>query len=1019
MTNNKASKNALKGYSYQQQIINLFVGMMDVERKIVKVETEADGVKNFDDIVITMYDGTTYCFQIKNFEDKKTIEKIDVCDDYVKIGKSKSYFSSKNNNVIVINNDETKTDYSFLNLPALKYKEIIVIPLTNEKAEERLELMYKRNYKRKSEIIKAVSKHINKGKFTISIGDLPKLENIPILLEQTTINVRRIPQEICKGVTHVVGKPGIGKSHYVEEIKRIHSDKTIIYRFWTGSQDPFYTERLNFDVFLRELGIMVFNSPRDFSIDELINQIEIKNKIVVIDGLDHVENYRREQIQEYIEFIDKLSNTKARVMVLSRPLRTATNWNKKELPNWTYEETRVYLSKGYNINNYDLCNKIFKITKGYPIITHFLAEHYKQNGVFNLEIPVEDINQYYSKLLEGEKSNALSVFAISNSFFTFQEIEKFLGKEVYGYVKEYIDKHQYLFEIIENRVSLIHDSFNTYLRENIVNNKYKSYLKKTLNEVQESLLSGDIEYMARILCFPFKESFLKKLLKKYCNFYEFEKLLQSTIDFNSISSFYFQLQSILKTSKGILNIYEYYSFSLIFQAATKEDLIEYNGLVYNILTYIKKHNKSRKIENQVFSSGIIWNVFLILKNERKYEQRVKNFFVNSIYNDEDMYEQIISNIKYEKEYLKYKERQIEKYADAEKLLKDINEKAFVKSDMLKGYLLYLYIHRKYDNVLFGELEKYIENKSSYYFFVNHFNKYYYIPEYITEDVLNSTVKTIHTYGFLGQKNVYFKKSIYERLNEIAPDGSYNVIKDINSLIRLALYNNEKIDINNINYIWTMYQQRKDRSVYTIEKALIIFEKKGLISYRESLEVIFRLMNQSEKGIRHLMTSYINTKGYNFYIKIKNSGEFLKYQSHINVEQLFINEGKASSSTKEKSLLNRDYIIEEDEIYIKKNNIDALTISKYTNGYHVCLPFPQFYNIYDKDYLQKSYLEILHEAMFALIVRLQEVGEWYFMLGNIPEFIEICGIKDINWNKIFNVFKNYLRISHIYFPEKTV
>ena len=60
MTNNKASKNALKGYSYQKQIINLFVGMMDVERKIVKVETEVDGVKNFDDIVNTMYDGTTY-----------------------------------------------------------------------------------------------------------------------------------------------------------------------------------------------------------------------------------------------------------------------------------------------------------------------------------------------------------------------------------------------------------------------------------------------------------------------------------------------------------------------------------------------------------------------------------------------------------------------------------------------------------------------------------------------------------------------------------------------------------------------------------------------------------------------------------------------------------------------------------------------------------------------------------------------------------------------------------------------
>ena len=58
----------------------------------------------------------------------------------------------------------------------------------------------------------------------------------------------------------------------------------------------------------------------------------------------------------------------------------------------------------------------------------------------------------------------------------------------------------------------------------------------------------------------------------------------------------------------------------------------------------------------------------------------------------------------------------------------------------------------------------------------------------------------------------------------------------------------------------MYGQRKDYSVYTIEDALIIFEEKGLIQEKESIELIHRLMVQSEKGIRHLMSSYINKKG---------------------------------------------------------------------------------------------------------------------------------------------------------------
>ena len=58
----------------------------------------------------------------------------------------------------------------------------------------------------------------------------------------------------------------------------------------------------------------------------------------------------------------------------------------------------------------------------------------------------------------------------------------------------------------------------------------------------------------------------------------------------------------------------------------------------------------------------------------------------------------------------------------------------------------------------------------------------------------------------------------------------------------------------------MYGHRKDYSVYSIDDALIIFEEKGMVKEEDSVEVICKLMTQSEKGIRHLISSYINKKG---------------------------------------------------------------------------------------------------------------------------------------------------------------
>lgn len=48
--------------------------------------------------------------------------------------------------------------------------------------------------------------------------------------------------------------------------------------------------------------------------------------MIIIDGLDHVENYNPQQLQDFVEFINKLVDV--RVVVLSRPLKCNIEWKK-------------------------------------------------------------------------------------------------------------------------------------------------------------------------------------------------------------------------------------------------------------------------------------------------------------------------------------------------------------------------------------------------------------------------------------------------------------------------------------------------------------------------------------------------------------------------------------------------------------------------------------------------------------------------------------------------------------------
>ena len=357
--------------------------------------------------------------------------------------------------------------------------------------------------------------------------------------------LREVPSQFERTITFIEGKPGVGKSHFVDEICDKYPD-AIVYRFWIGSQDPHKNRRLRFETFMSELGIKVYRSAKKVYIEELVAAIQKQDRLVVIDGLDHVENYNPQQLEQFIDFIDKLKNTKT--VVLSRPLRYEIPWEKEALLDWNVDETQVYLEMAYGISEYQIQRQIFDISGGYPIITYFLAEDFKLNHKVSLTAPVSEINDYYDTLfINDEKpSSAIGIFASGNCFFTLKELEGvFAEPEMYEVICEFVKRHPYLFKIVRNRISLIHDSFNTYLRTKI--ETFAQRQAKTVAAIRESLLSGSIEYMARMDSFEFDEEFYLKMLKKYSNANSFTELMLSTRDYNSITSLYVQLKGCWRT----------------------------------------------------------------------------------------------------------------------------------------------------------------------------------------------------------------------------------------------------------------------------------------------------------------------------------------------------------------------------------------------------------------------------------------------------------------------------------------
>lgn len=1073
----KPARNALKGYNYQQSVFMLLLAIMDTQRVFRKIIVEALDTKNFDDIYFEYAankdsPAVSYRVQVKNYPDT-SLDKIQITDTFVTINGNENEFLPTDNNIVVINSELIETNDVFCGLPCVMTKGIIFIPLTPTMIASLLDDMFETE-SRELQIIHMADKITSDAKFTISEKELPALISLSTDLDEDTILLRDIPTSFEKGILYIEGKPGVGKSHYVKEIVEKYPD-AVLYRFWTGSQDPDKNRRIQFDTFIAELGMQFFHSPKKVLVDDLISCIKNSNTLLIIDGLDHVENYNPQQLDLFIDFIGRIADTA--VIVLSRPLQHALSWEKEQLLDWNFEETRVYLALRHQISDYPTQHAIFDISRGYPIITFYLAEEFKLSGNLCYSSPIAGINEYYDTLfIDNEKpSSAMSVFASGNCFFTRNELQSFFeDPEMKDVIFDFIDSHPYLFKIIKNRVSLIHDSLNTYLRTRIAN--YTKRQEKTVSIIKSSVLQGSIEYMARLDAFCFDDDFIDTLLKRYSQASYFKELVLSTCDYDSVYAFYVYLHRMLETRMDALDIYGHYSFSLLYQITTRNNLIGYDSLVFQVLKYMNTHGG---IEDHIFSSEYIWQVYLACCG---LGENTKQYLVNNHMGDNQFCE-LIRSLRADTAFYDKLKTGVNYSTLIQQLEKEDN--ILQRGDVLVDYLVRLWIHGSPSDPFYSSFCQFVDNQNASCPDIQLAMHKYGFDEFWLSYKLKSAVYQLYELGALDDKNPFRGCTLCELILQNVHKGSFEVASLVASYIKLANFEKRDIDINSVALWWTMYYARKDYSVYTIDDALITLENKGLIEWKKSIEILSSILTQSEKGVSHLLTSYVRKKGPVFFGTLNEFGylsdnrysidfwafptEFYElireddimnhlsnlirqYHRTQNIDEHYLRSvvfsshvgrilqvlsfldftvtdpspevarvldqysvkyirERAPEQTSEYVPLQRGSIQEEDFGYIAENNIPYLEIARYADGWQSCLPLVSVFSLYPKESIQKDYLEIIHTAMFTRVSDNAYVGNWYRLIGNIPVFLHMYEI-EVDWEKVSSILFDFLELSLI-------
>jgi len=838
-------KNAFSGYTYQKQVTLLLLSIMDVERDISKIEIEAKTTDNFDDLVISTYAGNFH-FQIKDFK-KVSIEDLKINNNEILIN-GKSHKLSSNHNVIFFKNISIKSNEKVLNFPSYRLSEnVSIISLSRNQIDKIIDDLYIKNSRRRNEMDSFLNSILDERIWEIPRESLPQLKIFITELQEKSVLISHKLLEFDK-LLLIEGKPGVGKSHFVNTLVKEY-ENNILYRFWIGNQDRDYQERLKFENFIRDLNAKLFYDQKKRTIEELLLELKKENKTFIIDGLDHVENYNRSEFESFSNFITRAKDY-CEVIVLSRPLVSKLDWKKYTLENWNFKQTEKVLKKLFHLSEFSIINEIYKISQGYPIIVKYITEHYKLHKTIPEIEQVNNIDSYYQEIISNEKGkHSLSLFLCSKSYIMESEIDLFIGNEKY-YVAEFISEHPYLFDVKLNRISLFHDSFNTFLRKQ-VNYTYK--INRVNDIVCESILNLEKRFLSRFSLFQLSKNQKKEIIIKYSSIKTFEIIIKNTIDYESIRIFYTQLRETLyEISPNELSVINYYDLSLIINLVSREHLSTINTFYY---TYALSLIENGITDEDITSSEYLFGMYYFIKTKNSI--LLYNRTANDHYDTEYFHQQLENDIYEEETYIEKHSKKLSKKT-IDKVLKDkmnfrkyitqIIENIYIHKSKVKGYEL-----------LKSSIEEYINgNTSKATFQLERLLVKHDVPDYYPNWILKDVYNNLLTYGYKidSAKNEYHDLTLEKLICKYSYLGSFNLRDKIHNYIRLALLENREIDIHNIYPYWTKYYQRKDYTFYSLPIALKTLHREDLISLKECVKLIHEIQEVSEKGYRHLLAEFI-------------------------------------------------------------------------------------------------------------------------------------------------------------------
>lgn len=1050
-----SAKNSLKGYGYQVNVLNAFVSKMDLKRNIKSIESEAEVEHNFDDMVIIDENENILCFQVKNYE-KFDINEVTIEDEVVKIvagnTRTSNEFDPACINGLIVNKD-FECDSKILGFKSKLIDGIHVIPLTENNYDEQVGEYI--NNSRKEFIQTQVINKISNAIFKFNFEELPKLSLFSNDLKHETVKFNKLP-EIVNELSWHLGAPGTGKSHWAGEIDEFY-ENSILYRFYA---DEYNQERLKFDRFLEDFSHRIFGSPEKKSFEKTVEKLIEDDLIILIDGLDHVYNYNPLDLDKFLEFFDILKDTKT--LIFSRPFpEIIEKDNVFNIENWNKKDTLKYLEH-YGFEE-DINEKIYELTNGYPIITYYLAEYYKKHkDLSNYSSKIGTINDYYKTILKDIRiKKPLDLFLFCNSYILESEIKELLYQNDAENLIEFIETYPFLFTRELNRLHLFHDSFFTYLRE-----KSQMDYEYPIEKVKESILSKDINFLSRFKSFEFDDDFIKKVLKLYCNFDTFKELSKN-FDFESIKIFYLSLKDILPNFKGVLDIYQYYSFILTTFIIERNDCHSEGKLFYNLFKYADRKGID---ENQIFSNGVLWSLYIYYKKGDLYYY--KKILEDTFYDKEDIINRLKMDWKEEQLWsLDYKDHLSDERF--RQLIKEVPN----REEFFEDYLAYIYIKDIKDSDYYTIISHYINNN------LEDYHKEYYddvcnelaITNFFKKIILDNTKIRIFERGLLEDENIFLKDNLENFMRSLSSKNSAEIYKYLVGYIRL--YNHLNLDFNpeEIFKYFNMYFFRKDYTVMSLDDALLVFEKHSCLDECNSIKIINNTIKKSEKGIRGLLTSYLNQKDVDIISKLLNYLDDLEVQiAHLNPEMIdkipsekiyndlkhihsytYFNDIKGILDSKyrddllslfksenikvsdvpkdyesifdehsiqykklegisdEKPFNERDYLVSGDLENIIENEISFLDLSTYLDGWHRCLPFVEFFSLYNAEDLKENCLDIIHNAISTKVRFSNEFFSiWYLCLGNIPILLDTINY-DLDWNKLFKVLEDFLEQSGIF------